>query len=165
MHNPILNQKMRLVDLGVVTCIDSVIRHCETLLNENSSEAEQTRAKAQIRLNAGIYRNTLDELVLALDEPSFTKSSMKQTACCESLPSELPEIIEQCEKIVLAVETEKALVNVYENYTSLLRTCDKDYLLNEINALSHVHHVYLQHISDEVNRLQSMLQGGSNANP
>lgn len=158
MHNPTLNQKMRMVDLGVVTCIDSVVRHCEVLLNESSSEAEQIQAKAQIRLNASIYRNALDELVLALDEPNFAKNTLETPAY--NSEQEQPTLAEQCEKIALAIDNEKALVNVYENYTSLVRGCDKDYLLNDLNALSHVHHVYLQHISDEVSRLHSMLQGG-----
>lgn len=160
MRNSILNQKMRIVDLGVATCIDSVIRHCEILLDEKTNPAEQERAKAQIKLNANIYRRALDELLLALDEPNFAANRQNLTACGDVLLSETPTPAEQCEKIALAVENERALVNVYENYTVFLRSCDEDYLLNEINALNHVHHIYLQHIRDEINRLHSMLQGG-----
>ena len=149
---------MRLVDLGVSTCIDSVIRHCEILLDENTSQAEQERAKAQIRLNAGIYRNTLEELLLALDEPRFTKETPNQTAskCLE--PQLTPA--EQCEKILVALEASKALVNVNENYTLFLRSLGKDYLLNELGSLSHIHSIYLNHISEEVNSLHLQLERG-----
>lgn len=155
MRNSVLNEKMREVDLGVVTCIDSIVRHCEILLDEKTSQAEQEWAKAQVRLNAGIYLNTLNELLLALEEPNFAKNPQNPTACYR-----IQEATEQCERIAAAVENEKALVNVYENYTTFLRSFDNNQMLNEINALNHVHHVYLQHIGDEVSRLHSMLQGG-----
>lgn len=157
MRNSALDLKMRTVDLGVVTCIDAIIRNAETLLKDGTNPAEQANAKAEIRKNAHLYKQALDELLGVLDadkQGDFAKNPQNLTRCsaCGIDDEATDNAMEN-----LCVTTTSAISIPYIIQRLIDTIGDKKALENTLYNFSEIAEIYLRHVEAQRQALQNVI--------
>lgn len=172
MRNSALNEKMRVVDLGVAVCIDAIIRNAEALQNDTITSEQASQYKAQIRKNAQTYKQAIDELLGVLDDDkqpqtankpaNFADFSQNLTRCtaCGIADKETDDAMQQ-----LAIVTEAAISIPFIIQQLIETVGNQQKLETTLYDFSEMATVYLQHVITQREALQQVLilkeQGGS----
>lgn len=160
MRNSALNQKMRIVDLGVATCIDAIIRNAETLLKDGTNPAEQANAKAEIRKHAHLYKQALEELLGVLDADE--QGNREQGDFDSSIPHLEPLSLDTEGTLDDKLNQFHAMLLTFSTFPEVVQFCEDDDRL-QLCDLAEVYKVYGQFLSQQFSHLHLFAQEHYNA--